>query len=90
MITSKNTLTFELRLDIDLVGTELGKRIIQEFRTLENVWFPMVESGIEKAYSPTAYEYYLNCVNEPQKKIDAVMDNIAKMLETRLDNNDKS
>ena len=77
-----NTLTLELRLDIDIVGTELGDRILTEFQRVANPNFPMVDAGIEiVAKDPECYEYYLTCVNVHQKKIDTMMDNIAKMKE---------
>ena len=77
-----NSLTLELRLDIDIVGTELGDRILTEFQTVANPNFPLVDTGIEcVTRDPECYEYYLTCVNIHQKKIDTMMDNVAKMLE---------
>ena len=77
----KNTLTIEMRLDADLVGTELGDTILKEFQSLANPNFPMVNTGIEIAQNPKFNEFYLNCVNQPQSKIDSVMTSIAKLLE---------
>ena len=74
------TTTLCMELDVDLVGTELGNAVIKDFNTLANPNFPLVNSGLEMASEPKVYEYFLNCVNEPQSKIDAVMNNIQSKL----------